>query len=675
MKRFVYGLVVVYPLFCLAQDPQDRMRMQLELNQGNNENMAVLELTGEQLALLSANPVKLNFADADELARLMVLDIFQISNLLQYREETGPIFSPYELMVVKGFDRELIESLLPFLDFSWQPLSRDLRWQDFRYMRHELVMRYHQTLEKRAGYKPGQQVSYSGPPFGSMLRYRGRVRDYLHIGIAAQNDPGESFGGEHNPAGTDHFSGFISFTGLGKLKQLILGDYQVAYGQGLALWSNGGFSGSGRFSQILRYGQGARPYAGSEENRYMRGIAFKLEPARKFRAELFISSKGIDAGILTDTSGNITGNTGSLLTTGLHRTASEIASKNSNRLSIFGGKLEWRNRQLGLKIYTVHYQLAKAIPKATGLYNQFRFAGRFLSNYGLEMRYFWRRYNLFGELAFDQNANMAYTAGVEAMLADGFKLGAGFRNFDLKYKSLFSAPPAVRGSAGESGIFLGMEWELASWCRLSLSIDRYYFKWISYRLDAPSEGSSSLMNLQFPINRYWRLNLSTRSRTDALNQSGEGPMKLITPRTRHYFRIDMRYQLTPLSWFSWRIEKSVVQRGYRLQGLIIYQDFGRQMPAAGLDLVFRIVLMDIPNFQARLYAYESDLLYRFSVPAYHGQAVRTYGRLKWKVTENMVLEAKASITRYFDRNQISSGLQAIEGNVISDIALQLRWKF
>lgn len=675
MIKVFICLLLIGPFLCRAQDPVDQTRRQLELGQGNIENPTSLELTSEQLGVLLANPIKINFANSDDLATLGILDIFQISNLIQYREETGPIFTPYELMVVKGFDRELIEYLLPLLDFSTKTGIPGFKWRDLRRTRHELVLRYSQTLQKRAGFRSLVKDPYIGMPFNSYLRYRGRMSDLIQIGIAAQNDAGEPLGGQHNPFLADHFSGFISLTNYGPVEQFILGDYHVSYGQGLGFWTGGGFSASGNFSSVKRYSQGAKPYAGSEENRYLRGSALKLAIGNNLRMELFFSSKKIDARLEIDTNGSNSTNTGSLITTGLHRTQSEIASKNTNRLSIYGGRLGWRKGQFSAKVFMVNHQWEKSIPVATNYYNRHRFAGSSLRTYGLELHYFWRRYNLFTELAMDQSGSSALTTGLETLLADGFKLGAGFRKFGLRYQGFYTSPTAVRGSSGETGIYLGLDWEIGGHCRLSLSIDKYQYAWISYRLDAPAEASSSIINLDFPINRYLKLNLNGRIRQDALNHHDNRPLNTIISRRRHNLRVDMRYQVNPASWFSWRVEKTWVKTSSASEGLMIYQDFGRQIASANLDLVLRTALIDVPDFQARIYAYESDLLYRFAIPAYFGKAFRAYLRAKWRLAERLNVEGKAALTKFFDRNQISSGLQAIDGSIVSDVSLQLRLKF
>jgi hypothetical protein len=661
-------------MLCSAQDPSEQARMQLELAQGNSENPYSLELNSEEMGILIVNPIKINFADADDLARLGVLDIFQISNLILYREKTGPIFTPYELMVVKGFDMELIEYLIPLLDFSTKPAIPGISWSDLRRSRHELVLRYSQTIQERVGFRSNTKDAYLGLPFGSYLRYRGQIKDMIHLGMAVQNDPGEPLGGRHNPALADHFSGFVSLTNYGPVEQFILGDYHVSYGQGIGFWTGGGFSGTGNFSRLKRYSQGARPYAGAEENRYLRGSALKVAIGNNLRVEAFISSKRIDARSETDTNGNITSNTGNLINTGLHRTESEIANKNVNRHSIYGGRLGWRIGQFAAKLYMVHHLWEKRIPPATDYYNRHRFSGLSLRNYGLELHYFRGQYNLFTELAMDHSGSSAFCAGLEALLADGFKLGAGFRNFGLRYQSFYTSPPAVRGTSGETGIYLGLDWEIAARCKLSLSIDRYQYTWISYRLDAPSEATNSMISVEFPISRILMLNLSGRIRQDVLNHPDEHRLNTIIHRRRYNLRWDLRYQVNQVCWFSWRVEKTWVQTRHATEGFMIYQDFGRQIAPANLDLVIRLAVVDVPDFQARIYAYESDLLYRFAIPAYFGKAFRTYVRAKWRIAERVSLEGKAALTKFFDRNQISSGLQAIEGSIVSDLSLQLRLK-
>src|ERR1035437_4135954 len=72
----------------------------------------------ELLDHLSRNPIPINFADPDQLSEIPWLNDLQIRNLILYRKQYGYIVSPYELQLIEGFDRETIESIIPYIDFT-----------------------------------------------------------------------------------------------------------------------------------------------------------------------------------------------------------------------------------------------------------------------------------------------------------------------------------------------------------------------------------------------------------------------------------------------------------------------------------------------------------------------------------------------------------------------------
>src|SRR5690606_30002942 len=149
----------------------------------------------ENIQMLEANPIEVNFADAEELEKIPYLNIFQIANLLQYRDKTGTIFSAYELQAIKGFDPTTIEMILPFLSFSTQKSVPDLKLKNIvKYGRHDLVLRSGLILQERKGFSDSTENGYLGSPYNSLLRYRWRYRDYLSVGFVAQQDAGEPLG-------------------------------------------------------------------------------------------------------------------------------------------------------------------------------------------------------------------------------------------------------------------------------------------------------------------------------------------------------------------------------------------------------------------------------------------------------------------------------------------------
>jgi len=77
-----------------------------------------LTILQEEFAQLAANPVLVNYASFEELARIRLLSDFQIQSLIDYIHKNGPLLSTYELQFVYGFDEELVRLILPFIDLQ-----------------------------------------------------------------------------------------------------------------------------------------------------------------------------------------------------------------------------------------------------------------------------------------------------------------------------------------------------------------------------------------------------------------------------------------------------------------------------------------------------------------------------------------------------------------------------
>ena len=75
-----------------------------------------------------------------------------------------------------------------------------------------------------------------------------------------------------------------------------------------------------------------------------------------------------------------------------------------------------------------------------------------------------------------------------------------------------------------------------------------------------------------------------------------------------------------------------------------------------------------------IYTYERGLLYAFSFPAYFGEGLHYALFLRADMGQRWMLIAKLSVTDYFDRDHISSGLQQIDRSSKADLELQLRLK-
>ncbi|MFP4023472.1 MAG: hypothetical protein ACLFVR_03020 [Thiohalospira sp.] len=108
---------------------------------------------------------------------------------------------------------------------------------------------------------------------------------------------------------------------------------------------------------------------------------------------------------------------------------------------------------------------------------------------------------------------------------------------------------------------------------------------------------------------------------------------------------------------------------------MVYQDIFYDLKKIPLSLNTRFAVFDTESYNTRIYAYESDILYAFSIPAYYSKGTRFYFNLKYTISGFVDLWIKYSQTYYADKDIISSGLNQINGNTKSEIKAQLRIKF
>ena len=74
-------------------------------------------------------------------------------------------------------------------------------------------------------------------------------------------------------------------------------------------------------------------------------------------------------------------------------------------------------------------------------------------------------------------------------------------------------------------------------------------------------------------------------------------------------------------------------------------------------------------------AYESDILYSFSTPAYYNKGSRFYIMFKYDVNRSLDIWLRYSQSFYSNKNSIGTGLEEIKGNTKSELKLQLMVKF
>ncbi len=649
----------------------------------------------EDYIYYTKHPININGPDANKLLHLRLLNEAQLASLRAYIHENGTILSIYELQYVTGFNVQTIQQMSPFIKTGIPKKAKPFSLKRaIKYGDHQVLMRYGQILEPVAGYaipadsawlKPGSV--YLGSPQKIYMRYGFRSGNHLRWGFTAEKDAGEvlfpghlndsvkQILGSQEPRFPDFFSAYAYVSQLGILKKAIIGDYHLEFGQGLCLWSGLTFGKSAEATAVKYYGSGIRPNTSANENRFFRGAAFTLG-MKNITLTAFYSHNKVDGSFFITPSGQDEITT--ILETGNHRTISELLNRHRLVIEAFGGHLGYIYHFL--KVGVTYYQTRLSLPLEPDrqLYRQFLFRGKRLDNASADLNFEFKRFSFFGEFAANPGGSMAGTAGINVYPSDRLTFTLSYRNISPSYKVIYAAPFMESGQVNnEHGIYLGMKLLLSRMFTLTAYADYFTFPWLKFQVNAPSSGKAFLVQLDMipkkTISMYFRF----RYQQKAGNISKAGDYHpFLTDKSYADYRYAIAYTVFPQLILKTRVEYvRFAKASDRERGFLIYQDIVCRFANFPLKINFRYALFDTDGWNSRIYAYENDVLYAFTVPAYYDKGQRVYLLLHYKLRKFMDIWIKAARTIFFNKKSISSGPEAIAGNHKTDIKLQLQLKF
>ena len=123
-------------------------------------------------------------------------------------------------------------------------------------------------------------------------------------------------------------------------------------------------------------------------------------------------------------------------------------------------------------------------------------------------------------------------------------------------------------------------------------------------------------------------------------------------------------------------EKVIVEKdAIRETGIAIFQDIQYHPMASCVSFNLRYVLFDTDSYNSRIYAYENDVLYGYSIPAYYYKGSRIIFNTRIRLTKSIDLWLRYAATFYENINVIGSGTEEIDGKRRSEIKVQVRVGF
>jgi hypothetical protein len=707
LKKAIHYFFFLFPAILLsvkayAQVPEDSrkeniLEQKIETLAEDAEDTEIdFTLIFDELLYYVEHPINLNRTNRDELHNLHVLNDFQINNLFIHIENYGKLMTIYELQAIPGFDLQTIQRLIPFVKVSADIDAPRLTFKEMmKNGQHQLIARHHVVLEDQKGYMPIDDSTLAANPNARYLgsqeriyaRYRFNYGNKISWGFTAEKDPGEEFFRGTQKQGFDFYTGHLFIRNFGKIKALAIGDFQAQFGQGLTFWSGLAFGKSSFVMNIKRNPGGLRPSGSVDENRFMRGAGITLGFGN-FEFTAFGSHKRIDANTITLMDTVEIGDEiiifedqviTSFQTSGLHRTPRELERRNTLSETIYGGRAAYRKRNINIGIIAARNEFGGILQRNLTFYNQFEFNENKNTNLGVDYNYIFRNINFFGEVARSENGAIAYVNGLLMSVDPKLSVVLHQRNYTKDYQSVYSAALAENTrNANEQAVYIGMNFLPVQKVSLNAYYDRFVFPWMRFQVDAPSHGTDVLVQMNYAPSKKTDIYIRFRQR-DRFRNSPENidDIDPIVGTLQSNYRFNIAYQLTPVIRMRSRVEWIEYQIGERPResGYLMYQDLIYKSMKSPFQFNLRYALFDTDSWNTRIYTYESDVLYAFSIPPFYLRGSRVYAMVRYIFKRNIDLWVRYSQTYYYNRNVIGTGLEEIQGNTRSELKVQLRYRF
>jgi len=633
----------------------------------------------ENLAQLYSNQADLNAVTEEQLRSLFILNESQIQSFLTYRNEAGPFLSVYELQSIEGFTEDIIQRLSPFVTVPDAAMSfnKNLFKRILNEKNNYLIVRYDRTIEEKKGYQETTPPAgkYIGSPGRLYTRFQTRRTGDFSLGFTAEKDAGEKimWSPTKKQFGADFVSFHMQVMNKGKIKNLVLGDFQAQFGQGLILGSAFGIGKNAEAVTTVRRGNlGFLPYTSVYEARYLRGAAISYSLSKRLTLHGMFSSRWRDGNLKQDTTEESSDLISSFQLTGLHRTPSELANRSAVQERNIAGVINYKFKTLDAGLLFHHTEFSVPLVPASNIYNKFYFQGNKNTNAGFFLNYSWKNFSFFSEGAQSINQGTGVIAGIIGSITSSLDISLLFRKFDRNFYSFYSNALAENSTPqNETGMYWGWKYVFNKKYSFSGYFDLFQFPWLRYRSYTLSDGSEWLARFNYKPTKTIAAFLQVREETKVRNNSNDTNLYLTDTGTKRNYWINVDYQITPQLAFKTRAQFSTYSlAGQNSKGMVLLQDV--TWHSGKLSVSGRYALFDTDDYDNRLYIYEKDVWLAFSFPAYYGVGVRNYLLLQYSLSKKVDVWVRWAHVRFTDRDTIGSGSEAMEGNIRNDVKFQTR---
>ena len=86
------------------------------------------------------------------------------------------------------------------------------------------------------------------------------------------------------------------------------------------------------------------------------------------------------------------------------------------------------------------------------------------------------------------------------------------------------------------------------------------------------------------------------------------------------------------------------------------------------------MLFSTQDYNTRVYTYENDVPYAFSIPSFFGSGQRWYLMFRYDINKSLSLWIRIARTIYFNKETIGTSNERINGNTSSEAKIEIKIK-
>ena len=615
------GRAGVRPSFSLDDIILDIYNAVTELGEVDYEQLQT------DLYTLHESPIDLNNTSDEELTQLYFLSPQQIDAILAYAYR-HPFESLYELRLIPELADYEIRDLLPFVYINRDALNSETINTDALYAKEIFAKAHHELLTR---IDARNIEAYEGTdPIYTQFRYRFDFRRRVTFGVQLRR-PAGGF------ARDLQYGAYLQLNDITPhLHTLVAGNFQASFGQGLVLAP---VFHSGKSMYVTSVGQqreGLRYYSSVDgEGLHGAGATLRWEWNKTTRLDV------------------------SALYSMRH-------ANDSTWHHLLGANLTLRHKKLQVELTAIENLWSDSIhPYTNAKYNRHYFRGRNQAVIGASFRYNHGWFDMFGEVATAQNYQITNDQspitkshwgfgtiiGSRFYPTNGISLLALYRYYSPYFDNALGYAFSETSRLGdENGGYLGFDiTRLRNWRFIGYG-DIFYFSGYKYGLGDATRtlGYDAMAEIQYSWSKHpsfqggdgGRLSLRLRAR-----QKGDA-----TYSTRAQFDwAQGSWSLRTTAEANIIPSKLSTLNSQLTYGFTIFQDISYSLPlreGRGLGFRFRLQGFDAREWANRIYTYEHDVLYAYSIPAVYGLGGRAYLCLRWQIIPQLALYFRASETVY-----------------------------